>query len=104
MNCETYNATIFIGGDLDTARRVCREFCYAEGECVTVEPVEYIYTGGSEAGVRVGFINYPRFPREPADIWGRAWKLAELLMVALCQHSFTLQATDRTEFYTRRAA
>lgn len=104
MNCSTYTASIYIGGDLDTARRVCREFCYAQGECVTVEPLEFIYTGACETGVRVGLINYPRFPKEPAEIWDRAWALANLLLEALCQHSFTVVATDRTEFFSRRAA
>lgn len=101
---NTYTAQIYIGGDLDTARRVCRDFCYSEGLCVTVEPVEFIYTGASETGVRVGLINYPRFPAEPAAIWAQAWTLAELLMQALAQHSFTIVATDKTEFFSRRAS
>lgn len=98
----TYTAQIYIAGDLDTARRVCREFVWQIGECVTIEPVEYIYKGGAETGVRVGFINYPRFPQPEAEIWDRAWTLAERLLDALRQWSFTIVATDRTVFFSRR--
>ena len=99
---STYTAQIYIGGDLDTARRVCREYVYEVGECVTVEPVEYVYKGGSETGVRVGFINYPRFPSAPETIFARAKELANLLMEALCQHSYSIVANDWTEFVSRR--
>lgn len=99
----TYTAHIYIGGDADTARAVCRAYCYEVGECVTVEPVEFIYKGASEMGVRVGFINYPRFPSNPEKIWGSATDLAHRLLEALHQHSFSIVATDKTEFFSRRA-
>lgn len=98
----TYTAQIYIGGDLDTARRECRAYCHEVGECVTVEPVDFVFTGGMETGVRVGFINYPRFPREPADILARVIHLADRLLLALCQHSYSVVATDQTVFYSRR--
>lgn len=98
----TYTAQIYIGGDIETARQVCREFVWQIGECVTVEPIEFIYKGGAETGVRVGFINYPRFPQPEAEIWDRASTLADRLMQALCQHSYSIVATDRTEFVSRR--
>ena len=101
---DTYTAQIYIGGDLDTARRVCREWVYHVGQCVTVEPVEYIYKGGSEAGVRVGFINYPRFPAMPDKIWQHAQDLADQLITELAQHSYSIVCTDRTMFFSRREA
>lgn len=104
MQSETYTATIYVAGDVATARAVCRDFCYANGLCVTLSPEEFVYTGGMESGVRVGLINYPRFPAEPAAIWDTAWRLAELLMEAMAQHSFTVVATDKTVFHSRRAA
>ena len=87
MKTETYTAHIYIGGDLDAARQVCRQYAYEIGECVTVEPVEFIYKGGAETGVRVGFINYPRFPSSPAVIFAKATDLAKQLLIALCQQS-----------------
>jgi hypothetical protein len=102
--CPTYSATIFISGDYAKAKAVCQHYCLelCSGLCVTVEPIEYVYTGGCEAGVRVGLINYPRFPAEPSDIFARALNLARVLRVELSQWSFTVQATDKTVFETVR--
>jgi hypothetical protein len=97
----TYTAAIYIAGDLDTARATCRHFCMS-GLCVTLESVEFIYTGGAETGVRVGLINYPRFPAEPADIFAKAEALADRLMNDLCQHSYSIVATDKTVWKSRR--
>jgi hypothetical protein len=75
-----------------------------ERACVTVTATSYIYTGGEEAGVIVGFINYPRFPSEPHDINYKAELLAEELMHGLCQHSYTIQTPETTRWYSRRPA
>lgn len=104
MEVQTYTAQIYIGGDYAQAKRACQRYCMDIGLCVTVEPVDYIYTGGCEAGVRVGLINYARFPAEPADIFARALDLARVLRVELAQHSFSIVATDKTIFETVRAA
>lgn len=98
----TYTATIFIGGDYAQAKAVCQRYVMAVGLCVTVEPVDFVYTGGCEAGVRVGLINYARFPAEPADIFARALDLARALREHLAQHSFSIVATDKTVFETTR--
>lgn len=98
----TYTATIFIGGDPAQAKAICQRYVMGVGLCVTVEPVEYVYTGGCEAGVRVGLINYARFPAEPGDIFARALDLARALRVGLAQHSFSIVATDKTMFETTR--
>lgn len=100
----TLNFAIFIAGDVDQAKQVCREFCLARGFCVTVEPVTYIYTGGEEAGVRVGIINYPRFPLEKAELAARTKALANSLMERLCQHSYSIVGPDETEWFSRRPA
>ncbi len=44
--------------------------------------------------VRVGLINYPRFPSTPEAIFERAVALADLLRDRLCQHSYSVVATD----------
>lgn len=36
--CDTIQFTIWVGGDIDTAERWLREFCYRLGFCVTVDP------------------------------------------------------------------
>lgn len=100
----TIRIDIFIAGDLQQAKQVCREFCMTEGACVTVEPVDYIYTGGEEAGVRVGFINYPRFPTTVGDLLGKADRLAAILMERLCQHSYSIVAPGTTFWHSRRPA
>lgn len=98
----SYAVDIFIAGDLADATRICREYCMEVGACVTVTPAEYVYTGGAEAGVRVGIINYPRFPKEPTALFDDAVALTERLIVGLCQGSATVQAPDRTLWLTRR--
>lgn len=98
----TIQVQIFIAGDLHQAKQVCREWCMSVGACVTVEPVDYIYTGGEEAGVRVGFINYPRFPSDEGALLERARDLANTLMLRLCQHSFSIVAPSGTEWHSRR--
>jgi hypothetical protein len=98
----TYTVDIFIAGDLGDARRICREFCTERGFCVTVAEAEFIYTGGAENGVRVGCINYPRFPARPEQIWAAALELAERLRTGLCRHSFCLIAPDMTYWRSYR--
>ena len=78
-HAETVRFDIFIAGDIEQAKQVCREYCYQIGLCVTIEPVAYIYTGGEEAGVRIGLINYPRFPVDETELELRAMGLAEIL-------------------------
>jgi hypothetical protein len=100
----TYKANIYIGGDLADARRICRQHCNDVGLCVTLEPVEFVYTGGLETGVRVGLINYPRFPATQAAIFQTAEELALLLIEGLHQQSASIVATDRTVWLTKREA
>jgi hypothetical protein len=102
IECDSYPVTIFIAGDIATAKQTCRQWCMDRGDCVTVEPVDYIYTGGTETGVRVGWINYPKFPRSPDEILDRAKTLAEFLRVDLCQHSYSIQTPEKTYWHSRR--
>lgn len=101
---ETVRFDIFIAGDLAQAKQVCREFCFEQGLCVTVEPVAFIYTGGEESGVRVGLINYPRFPSDLERLRTRAHELADTLVQRLCQHSYSIVGPDVTAWVSRRPA
>ena len=99
----TFAATIFIAGEIADARRCCRKFCM-EGLCVTIEPIDFVYTGGAEAGVRVGLVNYPRFPSEPAKIVETAIRLANALRDDLCQHSWLIVTPTETVWNSAREA
>lgn len=98
----SFNCTIYIAGNYDQARQICREHCFDVGLCVTVKQTTYIYSGGEESGVEIGLINYPRFPCEPDVLKQRAEDLGILLMERLCQQSFTIVSNDETIWYSRR--
>jgi hypothetical protein len=102
IEAPSYPITIFIAGDYDRARQIAREFCINVGACVTVTATSYIYKGGEEAGVIVGFINYPRFPSVANDLLTKAQQLAEDLMYGLCQSSYSIQTPEKTHWYSRR--
>lgn len=74
----------------------------ARGLCVTIEPTDFIYTGGEEAGYVVGLINYPRFPDTPGGINARAEELMQKLLEGTHQHSALLMTPDETVWITRR--
>lgn len=76
--------------------------CDDVGLCVTVEPVSYLYTGGEADGVRVGLINYGRFPASPAEIFATAERLAKALIADLGQESASIVATDKTVWLSNR--
>ncbi len=101
MSADAYKVEIFIGGDYFAALNICEVFC-ERGLCVTVEPTVYVFKGGRCEGVRVGLINYARFPSDPINIWATANELALDLMEGLGQGSFTVQDGQTTHFYTRR--
>ncbi len=102
VELPSYTVAIFVGGDTWEAEQCCRIFCDEVGLCVTIEPVRYVYTGGAEAGVRVGLINYGRFPSDPDSIFARAEILGERLMGWCGQKSASIVATDRTIWLSRR--
>lgn len=99
---ETIRFDIYIAGDLAQAKQACREYCLEVGACVHVEVVDYIYTGGEEAGCKVGLINYPRFPQTQDGLRESAIALAERLRVGLCQHSYCIVGPDETEWVSYR--
>lgn len=100
---ETYTVDIFVAGVLADAKRICQAHCLDVGLCVTISPTDFIYTGGSERGVRIGLVNYPRFPKPQDEVWGQAELLACKLIEGLYQHSALLVASDHTLWITRRA-
>lgn len=99
--CSSFSIHIWIAGDFDESRRICRKICL-EGACISVEKVTFCYTYGEEEGVKATLINYPRFPCELSEAWDKARRFARQLAVELCQGSYSIQGPDRTEFYSRR--
>ena len=99
---NTYWVKIYLAGNLDIAKQVCREECRRKGLCVTIRPCTYIYTCGEEEGVEIQLINYPRFPAvtdtELNDIYHRARGLAILLMGRLCQRKVLIMDPKTTEW------
>lgn len=92
----TYTVQLYIGGNIEEAKRQLNMICYLEGLCVTIEPTTFIYTGGTEQGMVIGFVNYPRFPKTPETIWNLAVEIAHILIPALNQKTALLVAMDRT--------
>ena len=60
------------------------------GDCITITETEYRYKGGSEPGIIIGWIQYPRFPRKRKKIRKDALFLAKLLMEELGQKRVTV--------------
>lgn len=102
VETPSYPVSIFIAGDAMEAESICLDYCDKVGFCVTVTETVYCYTGGEEAGVVVGLINYPRFPSTPEQLWHHASVLAAHLLQGLGQQSYTIQAPDRTLWISHR--
>jgi hypothetical protein len=66
------------------------------GLCVTVTATRFIYKNGSEPGIAVGLINYPRFPEEIASIRHKALALAERLMTEYRQMKVSVVFPNET--------
>ena len=92
---------IWIGGQYGAALAACRSFTM-RGLCVAVQPVDYVYTMGMEAGVCVTLISYPRFPLDAGEIEKTATELGHFLCEWLCQGSFTVEGPEKTVWFSRR--
>lgn len=102
---ETFTATIYCGFKLgyngielpfSIGEKICQEYCDVFGMCVTVEPTQFIYKDGRESGMKVGLINYPRFPKKPIEIKNIALELAKKLKDAYGQYRVSVVCTDET--------
>lgn len=99
---QSFNVDIHMAGDINAAGLIIQRYAAETGMCVTLMPQSFIYTGGREEGFRVGFINYPRFPKEPGDIVARAHDLAQNLRVQLGQQSYSIVTPIETTWVTTR--
>lgn len=103
VKVPTFIAQIYMAGDIAHARQILQRYVMV-GACVTIEPVDYIFTGGAESGFRVRLINYPRFPRCADALRIEARVIADLLLKELSQHSFSIVMPDETIWFSKRAS
>lgn len=101
---ETFAITLHLSGPIEVAKQILRAECMREGLCVTIEPTLFIYTGGEEAGYRVGLLNYPRFPTTLAALRERAENILRILLEGTHQNSGLLVAPDTSLWITKREA
>jgi len=100
--CETYTSLIYMAGDISTAKNYLAKRAANEGNCWSVEPTEFIYSGGREHGFVIRYINYPRIPWGKEKIKDAASKLALELIHELGQGSCSIVFTDETIYISRR--
>lgn len=101
-NVPSFNVDIHMAGDINVAALVIQRYAAETGLCVTLTPQSFTYTGGREEGFRVGFINYPRFPKAPDEIIARARDLASVLRVQLGQQSYSIVTPTETIWVSHR--
>lgn len=110
---KTFKATIHLGlKRMDTKRQqnkkllkiICQNYVDEKKDCISITDREYIYTYGSELGVSIEFIQYPRFPREESVIIERALELAEKLMMEYKQYNCTVITNDNTYLLENKEA
>lgn len=99
---NTFSVKIYMAGDINIIKQVCRKYCLEVGLCVTVTPTLFIYTGGEEFGVEIGLINYPRFPDAKINIIKKAEALAIQCREAACQHSYLIMTPNETIWNTTK--
>ena len=99
---DAWWARIYVGGNQQAAEMVCREACFPQGLCVTIDPTLYVFAGGTEGGVCVGMIQYPPFPEEQESLEARAITLGRAIAEANHQWSFTIVTPTRNIYCSRR--
>jgi len=95
-------AWIYVGGDRGVAERVCREMVFPSGMCVTVEETLYIFAGGTENGVRIGLIQYPRYPDNELNLLEKAISVGKKVAEENYQWSFSVVTPNEIRTYSRR--
>ena len=101
----TFTATIYCGLKLgydgpitpiEEVRAACQAYVDRVGLAVTFTPTDYLYTKGSEPGVAIGLINYPRFPSESIKIKDHALAIASIAKDVAKQQRVTVVCSDET--------
>ena len=98
---ETFTIAIHIAGDYGIAKALCKGFAWDSPTCVTINKQCFIYTGGTEDGVRIGLVNYPRFPKTEDYLLGQAMRLTKML-IKETHETTALIVTDNQTFWVHR--
>ena len=102
---KTFTATIWVGlragytssyYNVADVWRIVDKFNNEIINAVTVTPLTFRYVDGSEPGVAVGFIQYPRFTYPEEKIKQRAMELARRLKVGLNQERVSIVFPNET--------
>lgn len=102
---KSYNVQIYCGlkegyegkiHSLESVEDLMQKFVDEKKECVTVTPTRFIYTQGSEPGVIVGLISYPRFPKTDLEIKNRAIEIGKVLLMAFKQNRLTITTPEES--------
>lgn len=101
LQAPTHVIKIYIAGDRNLARQVLQKWVM-RGACVSISEEEYIYTMGNETGIVVNIINYPRFPKEPAELLWQAQELARHLLEEMYQGSCTIVDYNGESYFMSR--
>ena len=101
-SCDSFILSVHMAGDFASAKSIIQRYAADFGMCVSLTKQSYVYTGGCEDGVVVGFINYPRFPKEPEVIVSEAKDLAFHMAIELGQSSYSIVTPEKTFWFSRR--
>jgi len=99
---DTVVFEIYMAGDINDAKRKLTKLAAEQGACWSVEPTEFIYSGGRELGFTVRTINYPRFPKTIDTLEQDAITVATELMLELGQGSCSIVGPEKTTWLNRR--
>lgn len=100
--CPSWVVTLYMGGSVDDVKRLLALRAAKEGACWSVEPTEFIYSGGREQGVIVRQIAYARFPSEVGSAMQDMESLGTWLASETGQGSFSVVGPVESVFVSRR--
>jgi len=108
---DTFEIKIFVGlKDLYTGKtfpyevveQEILEYVKIHKMCITLTKTRFIYVNGSENGVIVGLINYPRFPKSRPSLETKALNLSLFLKDRFKQKRLSVMCPDKTRMlYTQ---
>lgn len=105
---RSYSVRIFVGTrDGYSDRRIpvsdiksmVQEMMDNAGGCVTITETDFIYTNGTEKGVIIELINYPRFKAKRKDLWNIAEVIAKQLMITMEQYRVSMQDHRKVKMF-----
>lgn len=105
ITVPTYYASIYVSlreaygleiRNQDMVLDVVQRIANRGGFCATVTPTRFVYKNGSEPGVIVGLINYPRFPSSSEDLRALALSIATILRSTLKQERVSVMFPEET--------